>query len=248
MFGLEVEASTWWGILGVGAFYLIGLLHILHALMYTRTSQGTIAWVVSLMFMPFLAIPLYWLLGRSKFGGYVRARRGNDAKLRQIAKDMRESLSEYAIDLPEEDIFERGAEELGGLPFTRGNCLKLLINGKETFEHLFTAIDRAENYICVNFFIVKNDKVGRKFQRALIEKAKTGVRVYFLFDEVGSHKLSSTYLGELKDAGVKCQSFGTNRFWWSRLQLNFRNHRKIVVIDGTEAFLGGLNRAQTCGT
>jgi len=241
MFGLEMEATTWWGILSVVAFYVIGILHILHALMNTRTSQGTIAWVVSLMFMPFLAIPLYWLLGRSKFGGYVRARRGNDAELRRIAKDMRESLSDYAIDLPEENIFERGAEELGGLPFTRGNCLKLLIDGEQTFEHLFAAIDRAVDYICVNFFIVKNDKVGHKFQRALIEKAKAGVRVYFLFDEIGSHKLSSTYLGELEDAGVKCQSFGSNRFWWSRLQLNFRNHRKIVVVDGSDAFLGGLN-------
>jgi cardiolipin synthase len=193
------------------------------------------------MFMPFLAIPLYWLLGRNKFGGYVRARRGNDAQLRQIAKDMRDSLKEYAIDLPDEAIFERGAEELGGLPFTRGNRLELLINGEETFEQLFISMNRAQDYICVNFFIVKNDKIGRKFQRTLIEKAKAGVRVYFLFDEIGSHKLSSTYLGELEDAGVECQSFGANRFWWSRLQLNFRNHRKIVVVDGNEAFLGGLN-------
>lgn len=236
-----MEASTLWGILGVIAFYAIGILHILHALMNTRTSQGTIAWVVSLMFMPFLAIPLYWLLGRNKFDGYVRARRGNDTKLRQIAKDMRESLSGYSIDLPEENIFERGAEELGGLPFTRGNSLELLIDGEETFERLFAAMAVAENYILVNFFIVKNDKIGHKFQRALIEKAKAGVRVYFLFDEVGSHKLSSTYLGELEDAGVQCESFGANRFWWSRLQMNFRNHRKIVVIDGNEAFLGGLN-------
>jgi len=241
MFEFKMDASTWWGILGIAVFYVVGILHILHALMHTRTSQGTIAWVVSLMFMPFLAIPLYWLLGRSKFGGYVRARRGNDAQLRQIAKDMRDSLKEYAIDLPDEAIFERGAEELGGLPFTRGNRLELLINGEKTFEHLFISMNRAQNYICVNFFIVKNDKIGRKFQRTLIEKAKAGVRVYFLFDEIGSHKLSSTYLGELEDAGVKCQSFGANRFWWSRLQLNFRNHRKIVVVDGNEAFLGGLN-------
>ena len=65
--------------------------------------------------------------------------------------------------------------------------------------------------------------------------------MYFLFDEIGSHKLSSTYLGELRDAGVECVAFGSNRHWWSRLQLNFRNHRKIVVVDGKEAFLGGLN-------
>jgi cardiolipin synthase len=65
--------------------------------------------------------------------------------------------------------------------------------------------------------------------------------VYFLFDEIGSHKLPHRYLRELRDAGVECHSFGINRFWWSRLQLNFRNHRKIVVCDGKTAFIGGLN-------
>ncbi|MFD2257359.1 cardiolipin synthase [Luteolibacter algae] len=241
MFGMEIDATTWWGLLAVISFYIVGLLHILHALMNTRTSQGTIAWVVSLLFMPFFAIPLYWLLGRSKFSGYVRARRGNDAELRKLAHEMHHKLRHYGIDLPEENIFERGAEELGGLPFTRGNHVELLIDGAETFEHLFAAINQAKSYVCVNFFIVKNDKIGKKFQQTLIRRAKAGVRVYLLFDEIGSHKLSSTYLGELTDAGVECRSFGANRYWWSRLQLNFRNHRKIVVVDGKSAFLGGLN-------
>jgi cardiolipin synthase len=65
--------------------------------------------------------------------------------------------------------------------------------------------------------------------------------VYFLFDEIGSHKLPRRYLKELRTAGVECHSFGINRFWWSRFQLNFRNHRKIVVSDGKVAFIGGLN-------
>ena len=236
-----IEPTTLLGLLAIVVFYVFGFLHILHALMHTRTSQGTIAWVVSLLTMPFLAIPLYWLLGRNKFSGYVRARRGNDDELRKLASDMYRRLGSYAVDLPEEDAFERAAEELGGLPFTRGNSLDLLIDGKETFARLFEEITVAENYICVNFFIIKNDRVGGKFQRALIEKARQGVKVYFLFDEIGSHKLSSTFLGELKDAGVECQSFGANRYWWSRFQINFRNHRKIVVIDGKKAFIGGLN-------
>lgn len=241
MFELKLDPSTNWGLFGIGLFYLIGFFHILHALMHTRTSQGTIAWVVSLFFIPFLAIPLYWLLGRNKFAGYVRARRGNDVELRKLAKDMSDSLKKFAIDHPVENFFERCSEELGGLPFTRGNRLNLLINGDETFDEIFAALNRAEKYICVNFFIVKNDKIGKKFQQSLMERARAGVKVYFLFDEIGSHKLSSTFLGELEDAGVECQSFGANRFWWSRLQLNFRNHRKILIVDGIEAYLGGLN-------
>ena len=241
MFGYDIETTTKLGLAGLVAFHLLGLAHILHALMHARTSQGAIAWVVSLIALPFFAIPLYWLLGRSKFSGYVRARRGNDAELRKLAADMHARLRRYAVDLPAEDVFERAAEELGGLPFTCGNDLELLIDGQETFRRLFEEISGASHYICVNFFIVKNDKVGGKFQRALIDKAREGVKVYFLFDEIGSHKLSSTFLGELRDAGVECESFGANRHWWSRLQLNFRNHRKIVVIDGEMAFIGGLN-------
>jgi cardiolipin synthase len=241
MFGYDIETSTWLGLGALVAFYLLGFAHILHALMHTRTSQGAIAWVISLISVPFFAIPLYWLLGRTKFSGYVRARRGNDVEMRRLAADMYERLRGYAVDLPAEDVFERAAEELGGLPFTRGNDLELLIDGQETFRRLFEEIAAAKHYICVNFFIVKNDKVGGKFQRALIDKARAGVKVFFLFDEIGSHKLSSTFLGELQDAGAECESFGANRHWWSRLQLNFRNHRKIVVIDGEMAFIGGLN-------
>lgn len=241
MFGYDIETTTKLGFAALAVFYVLGFAHILHALMNARTSQGAIAWVVSLVSVPFFAIPLYWLLGRSKFSGYVRARRGNDAEMRRLAADMHERLRGYAVDLPAEDVFERAAEELGGLPFTRGNDLELLIDGQETFRRLFEEIAAARHYICVNFFIVKNDKVGGKFQRALIDKAREGVKVFFLFDEIGSHKLSSTFLGELRDAGVECESFGANRHWWSRLQLNFRNHRKIVVIDGEMAFIGGLN-------
>ena len=236
-----IDPKTALGLAGVVLFYVVGFLHILHALMRTRTSQGTIAWVVSLMTMPFLAIPLYWLLGRSKFTGYVRARRGNDKEMAKLAEEMSARVKEYAVDLPKEDVFERAAEELGGLPFVSGNKLELLVDGDETFGKMFEAIEAAEEYVLVNFFIVKRDDLGMRLQRALIEKARAGVRVYFLYDEVGSHKLGNTFLGEMTDAGVECESFGANRRWWSRFQINFRNHRKIVVVDGEVALMGGFN-------
>jgi cardiolipin synthase len=234
-------AETWWGAVAIVVFYVVGILHVLHALMHVRTSQGTIAWVISLITVPFLAIPLYWLLGRTRFSGYVGGRREKDERLAQLASSMHDRLRELEVEIPEDDAFERAARLLGGLPFTRGNRLVPLIDGEETFERIFEAIGNAEEYLCINFFIVKNDTLGLRFQQALIERARAGVRVYFLFDEIGSHKLPRRYLRELRDAGVQCHSFGINRFWWSRLQLNFRNHRKIVVCDGKTAFIGGLN-------
>jgi cardiolipin synthase len=237
--GFEVETRL--GLVTVAAFYLVGILHVLHALMHVRTSQGAIAWVISLVTVPFLAIPLYWLLGRTRFSGNVGGRRRKDGRLARLAKSMHERLRELEVEIPEDDAFERAARMLGGLPFTRGNRLEPLIDGEETFERIFQVIGAARSYLCVNFFIVKNDTLGARFKEALIERARAGVMVYFLFDEIGSYKLPRRYLCELRAAGVKCHSFGINRFWWSRLQLNFRNHRKIVISDGEVALIGGLN-------
>ncbi|GAA5122583.1 cardiolipin synthase [Luteolibacter yonseiensis] len=241
MLAPDLEHNTWLGFAAVIAFYVVGLLHVLHALMNVRTSQGTIAWVISLLTIPFVALPMYWLLGRTRFSRNIGGRREKDGRLAKLAEKMHQRLRHCEVDIPEDDAFERAAQELGGLPFTRGNDLELLIDGDVTFERIFETIRSARRYLCVNFFIVKNDKLGTQFQEALIERAKAGVKVYFLFDEIGSHKLPRKYLKAMKDAGIECCSFGINRFWWSRLQLNFRNHRKIVVCDGTSAFIGGLN-------
>jgi len=224
---------------GVVLLHLLGIVHVIHALMTVRTAQGTIAWMVSLVAAPWIAVPLYWIAGRSRFSGYVRARRGEDAELRKLAENMHRRLRHYEI--KPDDAFGKAAEILGGLPFTRGNELTLLIDGEETFEAIFKSIATAEDYLLINFFIVKNDRVGKRFQEALIERATAGVKVYFLYDEIGSNKLSRKYLRELDAAGIVHHSFGANRHWWSRLQLNFRNHRKIVVVDGKEAFIGGIN-------
>jgi cardiolipin synthase len=225
----------------VTAFYVVGMLHMLHALMHVRTSQGTIAWVISLITVPFLAIPLYWLIGRTRFSRNVGGRREKDVRLGTLATSMHDRLRAFEVEIPEDDAFERAARLLGGLPFTRGNKLGLLIDGERTFERIFEVISASRNYLCVNFFIVKNDTLGTRFQQALIERARAGVKVYFLFDEIGSHKLPRAYLRELREAGVQCHSFGINRHWWSRLQLNFRNHRKIIVSDGECAMIGGFN-------
>ena len=235
----EINTRLGWVLLV--AFYLVGMFHVLHALMHVRTSQGTIAWVISLLTVPFLAIPLYWLLGRTRFSRNVGGRRENDTRLSKLAVTMHKRLRHCEVEIPEDDAFEKAAELLGGMPFTRGNALELLIDGEQTFERIFEVIREAKHYLCINFFIVKNDTLGTRFQEALIERAKAGVKVYFLFDEIGSHKLPRRYLKAMEAAGIECKSFGINRFWWSRLQVNFRNHRKIVVSDGKTAFIGGLN-------
>ena len=177
MFSPNFEYTTGLGLSALLVFYGVGFLHVLHALMHVRTSQGTIAWVVSLLTIPFLAIPMYWLLGRTRFSKDIGGRRENDSRLHKLAVAMHQRLRIYEVELPDDDAFERAAQWLGGLPFTRGNELELLIDGDQTFDRIFEAIKQARSYLCVNFFIVKNDKLGTRFQEALIERAQAGVKV-----------------------------------------------------------------------
>jgi cardiolipin synthase len=238
----ESESLTALGTLAALMVHGAGVAHALHALMHVRTSQGTIAWVVTLVLFPYVAVPFYWVAGRARFSGYVRARRAGDVRLRKLAESMHTRLRHFEVDIPD-DGFSMAARYLGGLPFTRGNALDLLIDGKETFDRLFQHMEAAEHYICANFYIVKHDRVGTRFQELLISRARAGVKVWLLLDELGSYKLPRKYLRALAEAGVECEAFGVNRHWWSRLQINFRNHRKLMVIDGKIAFLGGLNVA-----
>jgi cardiolipin synthase len=132
-------------------------------------------------------------------------------------------------------------EHIGGNDILSGNSLDLLINGEATFASLFKALDAATRYILVEFFIIKDDELGRALQERLIRKAREGVSVFVLFDEVGSNKLPSSYVRELQQAGVKVSRFHTRQGLSNFFQVNFRNHRKIVVVDGLVAFVGGHN-------
>ncbi|RMF54661.1 MAG: cardiolipin synthase, partial [Bacteroidetes bacterium] len=132
-------------------------------------------------------------------------------------------------------------QRLATLPFTRGNHVRLLIDGEPTFEAIFDGIDRARSYVLAQFYIIRDDRIGRAFQERLIAAARRGVRVYLLYDEVGSHSLPRRYLRELEAAGVRVSGFSGRRSWLGRFRINFRNHRKIVVVDGEQAYAGGLN-------
>jgi cardiolipin synthase len=208
-----------------------------------RTSQGTIAWAVALNALPIVAVPAYWVLGRSRFHGYVTARRGEDSEIREIGLNAR-ALAEPFVVPPEaaRDVGAvRAAVSLADIPLLRGNHVELLVDGPATFESILAGIDGARDYILFQFFIVKDDELGGEVQRRLIAKAREGVPVYFLYDEVGSHSLPGRYKKELRSAGIEVYDFHTQQGLRNRFQLNFRNHRKVVVVDGKEAWIGGHN-------
>lgn len=225
----------------MGAFSLLGIACALQAIMTTRTSQGAIAWVISLLTWSPLAVPAYWVFGRDKFLGYVNARRSSCDTFSSVSEAVTPQVAPYQVDLTEEQANAKVLERLASLPFTSGNETQLLVDGERTFQAIFDAIDEAQDYILVEFFIVNDDDLGRQLKNHLIARANDDVRVYFLYDDVGSAKMSRQYAQDLRDAGIQVTGMKTNRGWRNRFQLNFRNHRKIVVIDGKIAFVGGHN-------
>ena len=222
-------------------FQAAGILWAVRALFSARSSQGAIAWIMGLVIFPYVAVPLYWAFGRDRFVGYVTARRGGCPELeatRTCFECVRADLAAHGPDTAQSlHVLER----LAGMPFTRANSVTLLKDGLGTFPAIFEAIAQATNYVLVQFFIIHDDALGRELKDSLTAKARQGVAVKLLYDAIGSHALPEAFVRDLREAGAEVRAFNTTKRWRNRMQINFRNHRKIVVVDGHTAFVGGLN-------
>lgn len=218
-----------------------GLYAAVHAVFHARSSQGATAWVIALVATPVVALPLYLIFGRNRFHGYITARRLVDANHVDIIRQVNTFCDGFRSSLQDSRGTLQSLERLANLPFMRGNRVRLLVDGNATFEAIFDAIATAEKYLLIQFFILRDDELGQELKQRLIGKAREGVSVYVLYDEIGSHKLGSGYLRECREGGLKIIPFHTTKGFANRFQINFRNHRKIVVADGRIAFIGGHN-------
>ncbi|NQD93400.1 cardiolipin synthase [Pseudomonas sp. CrR25] len=228
----------------IAAIHALGMLAAVHAVLTVRTAQGAIAWALSLFFMPYLTLLPYLVFGRSRFDAYIKARRLADQEMRQAmaALNWRPWIEE-ALAARESLAYRRlrALPRLGRMPCLANNRVQLLIDGEATFAAIFAAIAEARQVVLVQFFIVRDDGLGRRLHDLLLQRAAAGVRVYFLYDGIGSHALPRAYIDSLRSGGVRIHPFPTRGGLLNRFQLNFRNHRKIVVVDGERGFLGGHN-------
>jgi cardiolipin synthase len=222
--------------------HVLGIANAAHAVMSVRSSRGAIAWSMSLITFPWLALPLYWVFGRRQFFGYTETVRSaylaNFSLVSQVSRQLRAYRGETPAEL---QVWERLVTKLVPIAFTTNNQIELLINGERAYQAMLTAIESAQDYILLQSYIVHADRIGNAFRQTLIKKAMQGVQVYLLYDGIGSNRLSRRYIRSLSDSGVRVEKFISTRGWRSRFQLNFRNHRKILVVDGKRAFTGGLN-------
>lgn len=223
------------------AFYLLGWGCALHALSSARTAQGTVAWLVSLVSFPFLAVPAYLVFGRNRFAGRVHAFEARADDIEQLLRVCDEALVPFSLAGDDSPGWYRAVAQLSRSHLVAGNRVQLLINGTHTFDSLLAGIARAKRYVLVQFYMIHNDQLGRQLRESLIERANAGVTINLLYDEVGSWGLGDDYLAPLRAAGVMVSGFKPEQGRRNRFQINFRNHRKMVVVDGHTGWLGGLN-------
>lgn len=211
-----------------------------------KNPSRTLAWLVVLILMPLIGFLGYVLFGRSYRKKYLSQNKHlRDSDRLSHAANVQKGLIDY-IELPNsENLHNKRLMQLllenAKSPFSLNNKITVLTNGMSKFSRLIGALQRAEHHIHLEYFIIRDDHIGNEIRRILIDKAKQGLKVRLIYDAVGSYRLSKYFIDSLKKAGVEVGVFFPVAFPLLSRELNYRNHRKIVVIDGLIGFVGGLN-------
>ena len=221
-------------------FYVFAIGCGLHAIMSNRTAQGTLAWLLALFAIPYGAVPAYLVFGRRRYAAYAAAMQRAQKRIKE--QDDVERFLEYEEEGPDHAARRLSvAHDISGRGFTTGNGVELLEDGYETFERIFAAIDGAKSYVLVQFYIFRDDPLGRDLLTRLEWATKRGVSCHLLYDEIGCIGTPNRYWRDMRAAGIHVSAFGASRGLRGRFEVNFRNHRKTVVVDGLCAFVGGNN-------
>nr|WP_044748673.1 cardiolipin synthase [Bacillus alveayuensis] len=208
-----------------------------------RHPTQTLTWLVVLGSFPLLGFFFYLMFGQNyRKKRLFKKKAALDEQTFLKFEGNRDFQSEELHYISEhQQPLLRLAHRLGKSPISLATETKVLTNGEATFAAIFEELKKATHHIHLEYYIVRHDGVGQQLKEILIDKAKKGVHVRFLYDAVGSWKLSNTYIEELREAGVEMVPFSPVRLPFLNNKINFRNHRKIIVIDGTVGFVGGLN-------
>jgi cardiolipin synthase len=213
---------------------LLGIVAAGHALLYKRRPQSAFGWIAVCLLVPFAGALLYWLFGINRVR--IRAR-----KLRS-GQPPPDPLDLTAVRPPAElEALARLGFAVTGMPLVGGNRIDELHDGEQAYPAMLGAIRRAGRCIYLSTYIFDYDNVGREFAAALGEAARRNVDVRVLLDGIGALYSSPPIHRLLREHGVPWAEFLPPRLWPPALHVNLRNHRKILVVDGTDAFVGGMN-------
>lgn len=230
-------------ILGLYFYTLISTILLL--LLENRNPVRSFAWLLVLLFIPFFGLVFYLALGQN----YRKNKMISKKSVRHLTN---RPVASFDIQQLNTTHMDNNQLNLVKLLYNNNNAvgyafnkIDVLSDGESTFDAVFDAVRNAKEHIHIEFFIFANDNISNQLRELLIRKAKEGVRVRMIYDYWGSLALtiSGRYVKTLKDAGVYAKSFLPLRLRFARSKINYRNHRKIIVIDGKVGFTGGINVA-----
>lgn len=215
---------------------------VIKILMDNRQPTKALAWILVLSFVPLLGIILYYFFGQNTRKERLISRRS----LEQLTKrSMLEFAEQRDLELPTEyeTLISLFANQNWAMPF-KGNRVEAFTNGYEMFLTLLQDIGKAQNHIHIVSYIFADDALGNLLADVLIDKAKNGVEVRVIYDDVGCWNVHISFFERMRDAGIDVQAFMPVRFPAFTSKVNYRNHRKLCIVDGRIGYIGGMNIAR----
>ena len=211
-------------------------------LLDNRQPEKTMAWVLVLLFFPIGGVVLYFFFGQNT----RRKRHISQHSLDELSKrQMLEFVEQRDLRIPPEcrPLMQLFANQSMALPF-KDNEVEIYTDGHEYFPALLAAISQAKHHIHIDTFIMENDPLGRLVADALIAKAHEGVEVRLIYDDVGCWRVSGRFFNRMRREGIDVRPFMPVKFPAFTSKVNYRNHRKLCIVDGRTAFIGGMNIAR----
>jgi cardiolipin synthase len=234
-------------IIGLAIYLLLVGWIIFSLLRENRDPEITLAWVLVLTLIPVVGLIIYLNFGRNFRKVKIFSRKGltDLVRIEEISQNQIKDLSGITFDhqtLEKTNIIKLLLNN-SKAPLTRKNTVDILQNGAATFDAMLTALHQATDHIHMEYYVFEEDKIGQRIKDILVDKASNGVQVRLIIDAIGSWSLSKKFIRELKNHGVEVGVFMPVRFPLVANKINYRNHRKVIVVDGKVGFVGGLNIA-----
>lgn len=223
--------------------YLILVISLVIMLVLdNRNPVKTMAWMVVLLFLPVIGVILYFFFGRNTRKERLISQKSADMLTK---KSLQGFISQSSFELPSEhySLIQLFRTLNRALPF-ENNYNEVYTSGYSMLQSLIREISHAKHHIHLEFYIFEDDSIGRLVRDILIDKAQEGVEVRLLYDDVGCWHVPNRFFDQMRTAGIEVRGFLKVRFPLFTSRINYRNHRKIVIIDGKVGFIGGMNIAE----
>jgi len=230
----------------IGINYLLAISAVITILFRNINPTKTLTYIIVLVFFPFLGLLIYYLFGQEyrKHKIFNRKNILNEKIVKKLNEELnqnKEELQELENELLNDKIkLVRLLQKSDNAPLTKCNTVEILKNGEAKFERLFKDLKEAKHHIHIEYYIIKDDEIGSELLNILCKKAKEGLEVRLSVDDVGS-SISNKMKRKIRASGIEFYSFMPVLFPKFTGRMNYRNHRKIVIIDGVTGYLGGIN-------